>query len=61
VVSGGKHEYSATYIRAINEKTGGMPLYIETIMDYFNDKQVGHGGGGRCGRGGEGKRSGARC
>ncbi len=34
----GGQEYTANDVRAIMEKTGGMPLYIETIIDFFGKK-----------------------
>jgi hypothetical protein len=40
---GGK-EYSADYVKAILEKTGGMPLYIEMIVDFFNKRGSTEGG-----------------
>ncbi|GAX86001.1 hypothetical protein CEUSTIGMA_g13417.t1 [Chlamydomonas eustigma] len=41
----GEKEYSADYVRAIMEKTGGMPLYIEMIVDFFNKRGPTEGGG----------------
>ena len=51
----GEQEYSSDYVLAIMEKTGGMPLYIEMIVDFFNQRPWAGGGGGQGGQGGQGE------
>ncbi len=43
----GERDYSMDYVRAIMEKTGGMPLYIEMIVDFLNQKPWAAGKGGQ--------------
>lgn len=51
----GEQEYSSDYVNAIMEKTGGMPLYIEMIVDFFNQRPWAGGGGAQGGNGGQGE------